>query len=456
MDNEKTLNEEFGLGPEWTPVENHQPVIPSHPYPFPLKSTDVYFAGSIPPSLQHDSYFVQTGYLAPSVASSPLMPVAQAGQPANNAGVQQTIRTVTISTPTIAGGQDTAVQFNFGGGFGGDLGFTYNKSTQSVFVGGNLVVGGDFTIAGGIVITGNVSVTGFINTGVGFRVGGLATSGRYLRGNGTNFVSAVLSGSDIAAGLVPVGFGGTGADLSATGGANQVVQQSSSGGAFTVGQLSASALSNGVLGSGAVVLASTFASPPPIGGTSPAGGNFTSLVGTTAVTSPLFILQERTAPSSHLAGFGIIYEDSVTHQLYLNANDTSFAAIPSGVGTADLTGQTAAKAATTLYTPVSTGRVRISAYLKVTTVDGTSSTLGAVTITFTDGTDSVAQSMVMLMADQAGAAVTTNTGNSTTSVLTGSMFVYAKTGVAIQYAIAYVSNTPGQMAYAARLTCEAL
>lgn len=51
--------------------------------------------------------------------------------------------------------------------------------------------------------------------------------------------------------------GGTNADLSATGGTSQVLKQTSVGGNITVAQLAASDLSNGVTGTGAVVLANT-------------------------------------------------------------------------------------------------------------------------------------------------------------------------------------------------------
>lgn len=51
--------------------------------------------------------------------------------------------------------------------------------------------------------------------------------------------------------------GGTGANLSATGGAGHVLRQSSGGAAVTVSQLAASDLSNGTTGSGAVVLATS-------------------------------------------------------------------------------------------------------------------------------------------------------------------------------------------------------
>lgn len=58
-------------------------------------------------------------------------------------------------------------------------------------------------------------------------------------------------------GILPVANGGVGASLAATGGTSQVLQQTSVGGAITVGQLAASNLSNGVTGSGSVVLAAS-------------------------------------------------------------------------------------------------------------------------------------------------------------------------------------------------------
>jgi hypothetical protein len=135
---------------------------------------------------------------------------------------------------------------------------------------------------------------------------------------------------------------------------------------------------------------------------------------------------------------------------------------PYEVGTADLTGQTAAKTTTTLYTPTATGWYRISVYLKVTTPATTgsaTSTLGGttgVTITFTDGTDSVAQTQIMALMKQDGSVGINNNGNTTATKLIGTIAIYAKTGVAIQYAIDYLSNTAAQMQYEARLRCEAM
>lgn len=57
-----------------------------------------------------------------------------------------------------------------------------------------------------------------------------------------------------AATAYPVNNGGTGSNLSATGGTSQVLQQTSSGANVTVGQLAASNLSNGVTGTGPVLL----------------------------------------------------------------------------------------------------------------------------------------------------------------------------------------------------------
>lgn len=129
------------------------------------------------------------------------------------------------------------------------------------------------------------------------------------------------------------------------------------------------------------------------------------------------------------------------------------------INVVDLTGQTAAVSATNLVASPITSRYRIAAYLKVTTPATTglaTSTLGGVTIAYADGTDSVAQSVVMQMQTQAGAAATTNAGNSTTTVLTGELVIFAATGTAITYAIAYASNTSAQMAYEAHLSAEQL
>jgi hypothetical protein len=220
------------------------------------------------------------------------------------------------------------------------------------------------------------------------------------------FMPEALFDLSTVTGILPVLNGGTGANLSATGGAGKFVRQFTLGGPFTVGTIAASDLTNTTVGTGAIVLATN----PSITGT------FLNINGIATVSN----------------------------------------GIPIEAAQVNLTGQVAAIAATTLFTPASIGMYRISAYLKVTTVDATSSTLGPVTITYTDGTDSVAQSNVMLMASETGAAVTSNAGNTTAAKLIGSMQIWAKTGVAIKYAIAYASNVAGTMAYEVHLMLEAM
>lgn len=120
---------------------------------------------------------------------------------------------------------------------------------------------------------------------------------------------------------------------------------------------------------------------------------------------------------------------------------------------ADLTAQGAAVASTLLYSVPATqgGLYRIRFYLKVTRAATTSSTLGALTITFTDATDSVAQSVVAQGSTQAGVAGTTNAGNATTSVLQGTITVNAKAGTAVNLAIAYTSAGATTMQFEAHL-----
>lgn len=123
------------------------------------------------------------------------------------------------------------------------------------------------------------------------------------------------------------------------------------------------------------------------------------------------------------------------------------------VGKVDLTAQVAAKATTLLFTPSVTGFYRVSIQLKLTTV-GTSPVVGPVTITFTDGDGSVAQSLVMLLQSVTGTVVTTTVNNTTTtSLVTGSITIFAKTAVAVNYAIAQ-SGTIGAGQWSAHLRAE--
>lgn len=115
--------------------------------------------------------------------------------------------------------------------------------------------------------------------------------------------------------------------------------------------------------------------------------------------------------------------------------------------------QAAALGSTLLYTVPATqgGLYVVRFFLKVTRAATTSSTLGVLTITFTDATDSVAQSVVVLGATQAGVAGTSNAGNSTVSVFQGQVTINAKAGTAINYTIGYTSAGATTMQYEAHL-----
>jgi hypothetical protein len=73
-----------------------------------------------------------------------------------------------------------------------------------------------------------------------------ASDGQVLRRSGTalGFGAVSLATAAAVTGVLPVGNGGTGADLSATGGTSRVLQQASAGAAVTVAQLASSALSD--------------------------------------------------------------------------------------------------------------------------------------------------------------------------------------------------------------------
>lgn len=133
--------------------------------------------------------------------------------------------------------------------------------------------------------------------------------------------------------------------------------------------------------------------------------------------------------------------------------------VPSELATVDLTTQAAAIADTTIYTPTATGMFRLSVYLQVTRAATTSSILGGATgvvIKFNDGAGNVAQTVTMALNSTTGTVVTTAAGNTTATNLNGTMVIYARTGVAISYAIGYTSVGVTSMQAAYNLKVEAL
>lgn len=170
----------------------------------------------------------------------------------------------------------------------------------------------------------------------------------------------------------------------------------------------------------------------------------TDFIGTVGATTPAAVT------STTLATTGLATK-------YNNISTVSNG-IPSEYATVDLTGQTAAIGTTTLYAvPASgAGQYRVSWNAKVTTAAGTSSTLGALTLVYTDP-DGVVQTLTCGAQTSAGAIATTTTTNTTAAVLIGlPLLLNCKASTNITYAMAYASNAAAAMNYNLHLKLEAL
>lgn len=192
---------------------------------------------SLPPTItQSETFSALAGTIFTSqLQSSPTSTIASA------AGATLDDVNVTAQTTTVTGttGITTAKGFNkvsiYQPTFSDSSAVTISNAA-TLYVDGAPLAGGSVSISNPYAIkvgSGNVSFPGTGN------ILGTITSGTW---NGNQ---------------IGLAYGGTGANLSATGGTNQVLQQATVGGAVTVGTLAASNLSNGTTGSGAVVLATS-------------------------------------------------------------------------------------------------------------------------------------------------------------------------------------------------------
>lgn len=113
-----------------------------------------------------------------------------------------------------------------------------------------------------------------------------------------------------------------------------------------------------------------------------------------------------------------------------------------------ITGQVANISVLPLYTPIVSGRFRVSCRLGVTTVDGASSTLPKCTIGWTDPDSNQAETLDI---------TAVNAGNVLTTETQAEAIIKAKAGVPITYlTTGYLSGTPATMAYNLDVGVEAL
>ena len=134
-----------------------------------------------------------------------------------------------------------------------------------------------------------------------------------------------------------------------------------------------------------------------------------------------------------------------------NAISTVSNGVPAEYATVDLTGQSAAITATTLYAVPATGMYRVSWVATITTADATACVLGGTTgfqLKYTDGDDSVVKT-------SNPTTVTSSAINATGTSISGTFNAYCKASTNLQYLFGYTA-TGGQMRYNLHIKAEAL
>jgi hypothetical protein len=256
------------------------------------------------------------------------------------------------------------------------------------------VVGGSTTI--------NASVSGKFSAGTGFFLSVTEVT-PFAAGSGLPVFRPIaatdlpgITASQISSGTVPLIFGGTGANLSGTGGVSKFLSQASSGAAITVVRPDFSDLAGAT------------------------GALATSYNGSTLVSN----------------------------------------GIPSEVAKTDLTAQNAALGPNLLLIAPAAGMYRVSYVAKLTTPATTSSTLGGANgfqIIYTDADDSVVVTTPAWWGGgNNGAAPTSAALNTTQTQISGDFIVNAKAATNIQYQIGYTSSGATPMQYNLHIKLEAL
>jgi len=273
------------------------------------------------------------------------------------------------------------------------------------------------------------------------------TSVNFVVNNSNSFITGSIANHTLtlAYGGTPllVTQGGTGADLSATGGAGEVVQQTSPGAPFTVATLALSSLT-GIL---ALNQGGTGSDLSGTGGTnkvlqqSTLGGVVTvaqltvsQISGAAPLASPTFT-GTVTAPTLALTGKISKYDNVATVR----------GGIPAILASSLLTAQAAAITATTIYAvpAAGVGLYRIS-YVATITTAGTTSVLGGATgfqVIYTNGNgDTVVKTSNPTTPN-------VSSGNTTGTQISGVVLAYAKASTNLQYAFGYTPGSPTAGAY---------
>lgn len=158
-------------------------------------------------------------------------------------------------------------------------------------------------------------------------------------------------------------------------------------------------------------------------------------------------------------GLTLFKADPTTNTITAMGQVSNYAAIalvhkgiPSSVANSDLTAQSAAITATTLYAVPATGWYRITWSATITTAASTSSSLGGSTglqVKYTSPTDSVVKTDNQTSAD-------ISAGNTTGTSISGIDVAYCKTGTNLQYLFGYTSVGVTAMVYELHITVEVM
>lgn len=130
--------------------------------------------------------------------------------------------------------------------------------------------------------------------------------------------------------------------------------------------------------------------------------------------------------------------------------------IPAEYATIDLTGQTDSIGGTPIYVVPTDGQYRLSWNAKITTAGGVSSTIGPLSVFYTDP-DGITQNVTCLAQVSGGSLDKSDVGNSSDTFLLGiPMLLNCAASGTVSFNFAYASNPANDMAYNLHMTLERL